>query len=148
MIKIDNETIFSCCNGCGCQLGDIKRIRFSSDNGNSGITIQLCKECREDLVKLVDPLCCADIDNTAFKVIVENSIGEIIKNRIEASMDNYMAYWFSQKNIMDQTTAIIENMIDEEFVKEAAGKFDVKECREYLSKRLADCIINQMGYDD
>lgn len=148
MIEIDNETVFSCCNGCGCQSGDIQRIRFSSDNGNTGITIQLCKECREDLVRLVDPLCCANVDSAAFKAFVGNSIMDIIKKRIEASMNDGKAYWFSQQNIQSLTYEVVRSMIGEDIVKDAARRFDVKECREYLSKRLADCILDQMGYED
>lgn len=148
MIEINNETVFSCCNGCGCQLGDIKRIQFSSDNGSSGITVQLCKECREELVKLIDPLCYSNFDESMLRKLTEDNLNEAIKARVKKSMNDGKAYWFSQSNIEDLTFKAIKNMVDEEFVKEITRKFDIRECRELLSRRLADCILDQMGYED
>lgn len=72
--------------------------------------------------------------------LIEEEIKRYVKNRIEQTMNDGKAYWFSQQNIENITTDVIMYKVTSETIKQIIHSLMTDE----FKHRLSDCIVDEL----
>lgn len=72
--------------------------------------------------------------------LIEEEIKRYVKSRVERTMDNGKAYWFSQQNIENITIDVIMRKVTSEAIKQIIHSLMTDE----FTHQLSDCIANEL----